>query len=177
MKYTTQIESPIGALTLVSDGVALVGVYMESTRHEPEIDRGWTRDDSARPFPEARRQFGAYFAGDLREFDLPLAAAGTAFQKTVWGELQKIPYGSTISYGELARRVGNPNASRAVGLANGQNPLSIVIPCHRVIGANGKLVGYGGGLDRKKVLLELEGAVDRHNLFSAKEVAGIAPLQ
>ena len=102
------------------------------------------------------RQLKAYFAGELENFDLPLSPQGTPFQQRVWGELQKIPYGDTISYGELARRIGNPKASRAVGLANGSNPISIVIPCHRVIGANGKLTGYGGGLPIKEKLLALE---------------------
>jgi methylated-DNA-[protein]-cysteine S-methyltransferase len=105
---------------------------------------------------EPVRQLRAYFAGELKDFDLPLAPKGTEFQQNVWAELCKIPYGETISYGELARRIGNPNASRAVGLANGSNPIPVVIPCHRVIGANGKLTGYGGGLPIKERLLALE---------------------
>ena len=105
---------------------------------------------------DAVRQLKAYFAGELENFDLSLSPQGTPFQQKVWSELQKIPYGKTISYGELARRIGNPKASRAVGLANGSNPISIVIPCHRVIGANGKLTGYGGGLPIKEKLLALE---------------------
>jgi methylated-DNA-[protein]-cysteine S-methyltransferase len=117
------------------------------------------RDDDAVPFVEAKRQLAAYFRGDLEEFDLPLAPAGTEFQRRVWQELARIPYGATISYGELARRVGNPKAARAVGLANGRNPVPIVVPCHRVIGSDGRLSGYGGGLGRKEALLALERAV------------------
>ena len=118
------------------------------------IGAHWRRD--AAPFAEARRQFEAYFNGELAEFELALAPRGSDFQCRVWAALCDIPYGITISYGELAQRIGNPNASRAVGLANGANPLAIVVPCHRVIGANGSLTGYGGGLPTKKFLLELE---------------------
>jgi len=114
----------------------------------------WQEDSPA--FAEVLRQLRAYFAGELENFDLPLAPEGTAFQKKVWDELCQIPYGETISYGALAKRIGNPNASRAVGLANGSNPIPIVIPCHRVIGSNGKLTGYGGGLPIKEKLLALE---------------------
>jgi methylated-DNA-[protein]-cysteine S-methyltransferase len=109
----------------------------------------------------AERQLGEYFAGNRNTFDLPLAAVGTPFQRRVWDALRKIPYGETISYGELARRVGQPTAARAVGLANGKNPISIVVPCHRVIGSSGKLIGYGGGLGRKQTLLALERTRDR----------------
>jgi methylated-DNA-[protein]-cysteine S-methyltransferase len=157
MIYYTYIDSPIETLLLTSDGASLTGLYMVERRHGPEeVDPTWTHDDNAAPFPEARQQLAAYFEGRLTEFDLPLLMDGTEFQKRVWEELTRIPYGVTISYGELARRIGNPNGSRAVGLANGRNPISIIVPCHRVIGANGKLVGYGGGLPRKEALLALE---------------------
>lgn len=156
MFYCDTFDTPIGALRLVSDGLHLCGLYMG----EEHFDRATTgqpmRHDSA-PFVDIKRQLEAYFAGELRTFDLPLAAAGTEFQKRVWRELCTIPYGQTINYGELARRVGNPKASRAVGLANGRNPISIVVPCHRVIGADGTLTGYGGGLPRKRWLLQHEG--------------------
>src|SRR5205823_1056391 len=142
-----------------SDGDALTGLYMTVSTHGPAVGEGWVRKDDAAPFPEAKRQLAAYFDGVLTEFDLPLALDGTEFQKRVWRALLNIPYGQTISYGELARRIGNPNGSRAVGLANGRNPISIIVPCHRVIGANGKLVGYGGGLPRKEALLNFEFAV------------------
>jgi methylated-DNA-[protein]-cysteine S-methyltransferase len=156
MTYYTVIESPIDPLTLVSDGVCLTGVYMAEHRHAPCLDSEWVEKADAAPFPAAIRQLRAYFEGTLQQFDLPLAPHGTSFQKQVWIELTRIPYGATISYGELARRVGNANASRAVGLANGKNPIPIIVPCHRVIGANGKLTGFGGGLWRKEKLLGLE---------------------
>jgi methylated-DNA-[protein]-cysteine S-methyltransferase len=156
MTYYTYTESPIGRLLLTSDGAALTGLFMESHRHAPENTEGWVRDDEAAPFPAARQQLAGYFAGTLQEFDLPLALHGTPFQQKVWNELRNIPFGQTWSYGELARRIGQPTASRAVGLANGKNPISVIVPCHRVIGASGKLVGYGGGLDRKSTLLRLE---------------------
>jgi methylated-DNA-[protein]-cysteine S-methyltransferase len=130
-------------------------------QHGPEIGADWVHDDEAAPFAKVKHQLAAYFAGQLQQFDLPLQLQGTAFQQRVWEELNRIPYGSTISYGELARRVGNPNASRAVGLANGRNPVSLIVPCHRVIGANSKLTGYGGGLSRKEALLTFESAVLR----------------
>jgi methylated-DNA-[protein]-cysteine S-methyltransferase len=146
-------------LLLTSDGKALVGLYMVEQKYGPEIGEGWVRDDSIEPFGEAKRQLAAYFDGRLRDFDLPLTMHGTEFQRKVWDELLLIPFGSTVSYGELARRVGDPKASRAVGTANGRNPISIIVPCHRVIGANGKLTGYGGGLWRKDALLTFESMV------------------
>lgn len=153
-RYYTHYDSPVGPVLLVSDGVALTGLYLN---HPPLPADGWREDADAVPFPEARRQLDAYFAGDLRgAFDLPLALGGTDFQRRVWDELRGIPYGETISYGELARRVGDPKAARAVGMANGRNPISIVVPCHRVVGAGGKLVGYSGGLPRKSALLAHE---------------------
>lgn len=152
MKLYTKLDSPVGPLTLTSDGRALTGILMESA---PE-GTGWTRDDGAAPFAEARAQLQAYFRGERTEFDLPLAPRGTPFQEKVWKELRRIPYGKTCSYGDIARRIGRPKACRAVGLANGRNPISIVVPCHRVIGADGSLTGYGGGLANKKTLLELE---------------------
>jgi methylated-DNA-[protein]-cysteine S-methyltransferase len=143
--------SPLGDLLLLADDRGLLGLYLPDPRHAPP--RGHRADA---PFAAAREQLDAYFAGDLHRFDLPLAPAGTPFQMRVWEELTKIPFGETISYRELAERIGSPRAVRAVGLANGRNPLSIVVPCHRVIGADGTLVGYGGGLERKRWLLEHE---------------------
>lgn len=154
--YYTRIESPIESLLLASDGEALTSLFMMSQRHGPYFSESWIRDDNVRPFAEARKQMQAYFAGELTEFDLPLNMIGTEFQKIVWRELQNIPFGATISYGQLAQRVGNPSASRAVGAANGRNPISIIVPCHRVIGSNGKLTGYGGGMERKEWLLTHE---------------------
>jgi methylated-DNA-[protein]-cysteine S-methyltransferase len=148
------MESPIGEITVTSlDGV-LTGVHMHEQRHRPSLPPGCIRDDAA--LAPVVAQLQAYFAGQLTDFDLPMEMQGTDFQRRVWSGLCEIPYGHTISYGELARWVGSPKASRAVGLANGRNPIAIVVPCHRVIGADGSLTGYGGGLDRKVWLLEHE---------------------
>jgi methylated-DNA-[protein]-cysteine S-methyltransferase len=154
--YTT-IESPVSTLLLTANDTALTGLYMNTD--PPDVRRNGTRCEDSALFEEAKRQLTAYFDGKLTQFDLPLAPDGTEFQQRVWAELQNIPFGETISYGELARRIGNPNASRAVGLANGRNPLSIIVPCHRVVGANGKLTGYSGGLSRKEALLKLEAEI------------------
>ncbi|GGI04161.1 methylated-DNA--[protein]-cysteine S-methyltransferase [Egicoccus halophilus] len=150
------LDTPIGPVTLVvDDDGALTGCYLDAQRHLPASDGFGPRDDTA--VAGAARQLTEYFAGERRTFDLPLAlATGTPFQQRVWQALGEIPYGETISYGELAARIGQPTASRAVGLANGRNPISIVVPCHRVVGANGTLTGYGGGLTRKQALLDLE---------------------
>jgi methylated-DNA-[protein]-cysteine S-methyltransferase len=150
----TRVESPIGELLLVGDGHALHGLHMQDGRTAVPIHREWRRADE--PFAHVRSQLSEYFAGGRVEFDVPLAMAGTPFQRRVWGALQRIPYGETTTYGELARRVGQPSASRAVGLANGRNPIAVIVPCHRVIGSDGSLTGYGGGLERKRLLLELE---------------------
>ncbi len=151
------LASPIGPLTLVAEDGMLTGLYMDTRGRQPGSDvLGGTGDPQDEPFASAARQLEDYFAGGLAVFDLPLAPAGTQFQRRVWAALQTIPYGQTWSYGQLARTVGNASASRAVGLANGRNPIAVVIPCHRVIGADGSLTGYGGGLDRKRFLLGLE---------------------
>lgn len=150
----TRMESPLGRLLLVGDDSGLRRIEFVDGRRTVEADPQW--HDDAEQFREVIRQLRAYFGGERESFDLPLAPEGTPFQLAVWKRLCEIPYGETISYGELARRVGNPNASRAVGLANGSNPIPVVIPCHRVIGSNGKLTGYGGGLPIKEKLLALE---------------------
>ncbi|TGB03143.1 methylated-DNA--[protein]-cysteine S-methyltransferase [Streptomyces sp. MZ04] len=152
----TLIDSPYGPLTLVSTDGTLSGLYMTEQRHRPPEETFGDRDPA--PFGEAISQLEAYFAGELTEFDLPLRLDGTPFQRTVWRQLQLIPYGETRTYGQLADALGKPNASRAVGLANGKNPIGVIVPCHRVIGAGGALTGYGGGLERKQRLLALEGA-------------------
>lgn len=149
-----RIRTPIGPIVLAGDGEALGFVGLPESRHPLDIPPEWVH--SAQAFTQAKHQFDAYFAGELTDFDLPLAPQGTEFQQRVWMALRAIPYATTISYVELARRIGNPKASRAVGLANGANPLSIIVPCHRVIGANGSLTGYGGGLMAKRHLLDLE---------------------
>ena len=150
----TRMASPVGPLMLVADEAGLRRIDFVNGRSPVRSDPHWR--ESAEYLGETVRQLLAYFAGELEAFDLPLVPQGTPFQLAVWKRLCEIPYGETISYGELARRVGNPNASRAVGLANGSNPIPIVIPCHRVIGSNGKLTGYGGGLPIKEKLLALE---------------------
>jgi len=152
--YYAWMDSPVGRLLIAGDQSGLRCILFAEGRSGVRPEPGWQENPAS--LDEAVRQLRAYFAGALREFDLAVAPEGTPFQKRVWQELLRIPYGSTISYGELARRIGKPNASRAVGLANGANPISIVIPCHRVIGSNGKLTGYGGGLDKKEWLLALE---------------------
>ena len=152
------IESPVGPLILAGDDSALACLWFAAGKSPAEPRPEW-RPGAPVPVREAERQLAAYYAGRMRDIDLPLAPSGTPFQLRVWEELRRIPYGETISYGDLARRIGQPTASRAVGLANGSNPIAIVIPCHRVIGANGKLTGYGGGLPIKEHLLSLEGAL------------------
>jgi methylated-DNA-[protein]-cysteine S-methyltransferase len=153
MKYTT-IDSPIGPLLVAGDDAALKLLWFVNGRHVATPDPTWV--EAPRAFREVAGQLTAYFAGRLRAFDVPVAPGGTPFQSRVWRALQDIPYGETESYGALATRIGDPKAVRAVGLANGANPISIIIPCHRVIGANGSLIGYGGGLPTKRALLSLE---------------------
>ena len=152
----TVFESPVGDLVLTAVDGRLSGLYMENHRHRPAFDTFGPLDPG--PFGAVVEQLGAYFDGTLTAFDLPLALHGTPFQRIVWDALREIPYGETISYGELAERISRPSAVRAVGLANGRNPVSIVVPCHRVVGSTGSLTGYGGGIERKRHLLALETA-------------------
>lgn len=154
--YYTYIESPIGELLLTADGDALTGVYMNEHKNGVGLGADWIAQETP-IISDAKRQLGEYFTGTRKTFDLVVTPpSGTPFQHTVWRELRNIPYGETITYGELARRVGDANASRAVGAANGRNPVSIIVPCHRVIGASGKLTGYAGGESRKAFLLAHE---------------------
>lgn len=155
MRYTT-IDSPLGALLVARDDEGITTLLLPTGRHRAEPEPEWVRDDDA--FADIRGQLGEYFAGERTEFDLPLHMIGTPFQRRVWAALLEIPCGETRSYGELAETLHAPGSARAVGLANGQNPLSIVVPCHRVIGANGSLTGYGGGLPAKRWLLDHEAA-------------------
>lgn len=154
MASYSYFESPVGPLLLAADDAGLGEISFAKNGRPAPPKPDWKENPAA--LREVIRQLRAYFAGELENFDLPLAPRGTEFQQNVWSKLCQIPYGETISYGELARRIGNPNASRAVGLANGSNPIPIIIPCHRVIGSNGKLTGYGGGLPIKEKLLGLE---------------------
>ncbi|HUJ93554.1 MAG TPA: methylated-DNA--[protein]-cysteine S-methyltransferase [Candidatus Bathyarchaeia archaeon] len=153
LAYTT-MQSAIGPLMLAGDEHGLHLVYFMNGRRPKTPNRDWTEDHQ--PFKEVVAQLKAYFSGKLRDFDLPLVLKGTDFQLAVWRRLQRIPYGETTSYGAIARELGAPEAARAVGLANGSNPIPIIVPCHRVIGSNGDLTGFGGGLPLKKTLLELE---------------------
>jgi methylated-DNA-[protein]-cysteine S-methyltransferase len=153
--FFSTLETPIGRLLLVArSGGHLSGLYMEDHARGPLQDAGWIQDEAL--FAEARRQVRAYFDGARTSFDLPLSFGGTPFQRRVWEALRGIPFGETITYAELARRVGAPNGSRAVGGANARNPISIVVPCHRVVGSDGSLTGYAGGEARKRWLLDLE---------------------
>jgi methylated-DNA-[protein]-cysteine S-methyltransferase len=167
--YTQSVVvSPIGPLTLVAADGGLAGVYMDAQRHLPPA---WALGEPSGPdgpdaalLAETADQLAGYFAGERTGFELPLVLDGTGFQRGVWAALRDIPYGETICYGELACRIGNASASRAVGLANGKNPISIIVPCHRVVGSDGSLTGYGGGLDRKRFLLALEQRVSGQTL-------------
>ncbi|WP_407549008.1 methylated-DNA--[protein]-cysteine S-methyltransferase [Streptomyces sp. Pv4-95] len=155
--HTVVDDTPVGPLTLVAEGSALTGLYMTDQRHRPPQENfGLPADPREEPYAATIAQLTAYFRGELTTFDLPLALRGTPFQRRVWAALCTIPYGETLSYGQLAARLGAPSAARAVGLANGRNPVGIIVPCHRVVGANGSLTGYGGGLDRKRRLLDFE---------------------
>jgi methylated-DNA-[protein]-cysteine S-methyltransferase len=163
--YWHQMKSPVGALLLAGDATALTNVYFQSGRHPRQPASGWRRD--AAPFADVVRELEEYFAGERRTFGVALAPRGTPFQLSVWQALRAIPYGQTLSYGDLARRLGSPTGARAVGLANGANPLPIIVPCHRVIGADGSLTGFGGGLPIKRALLALEGAECVVDLFDS----------
>ncbi|HEX8724746.1 MAG TPA: methylated-DNA--[protein]-cysteine S-methyltransferase [Gemmatimonadaceae bacterium] len=159
------MPSPVGNLTLAAGAHGLAAVYFERHAHGPDAHEraAWLPDDGGNPesgiLARARDQLTAYFAGERTTFDLPLSPAGTPFQLRVWAELRRMAFGATRSYGELALALGSPGAARAVGAANGRNPISIVVPCHRVVGANGSLTGFGGGIERKRWLLAHEAAV------------------
>jgi methylated-DNA-[protein]-cysteine S-methyltransferase len=161
MKCHTVVDSPVGRLTLVATDGVLSGLYMEQQRHRPMAETFGEPDPE--PFGPVITQLEEYFAGARTTFDVPITFRGTDFQRTVWQALCDIPYGHKVSYGQLADRLGRPTASRAVGLANGKNPISIIVPCHRVVGSTGDLTGYGGGLERKRFLLDFEGGALVYN--------------
>lgn len=150
----TELPTPVGSLLLTANDTAITGIYFPTRDRKPKGRAG-----SSALLAQACQQLSEYFAGSRTTFDLPLEPGGTAFQQSVWDALRTIPYGTTTSYGAIARRLGDVRATRAVGAANGQNPIPIVVPCHRVVGARGELTGFGGGLDRKRWLLEHEGAL------------------
>jgi methylated-DNA-[protein]-cysteine S-methyltransferase len=167
--YYTYIDSPLGRICLEGDGDFLTGLHMPDHKHWSGIDPSWQQTDS--PFVTIRDQLTEYFAGERQQFDVPLKLTGTPFQNRVWQELARIPFGETITYAELARRIGRPTAFRAVGHANGQNPISIIVPCHRVVATSGQLTGYGGGLPNKQWLLEHECRVKNCSTRSHSPVA------
>jgi methylated-DNA-[protein]-cysteine S-methyltransferase len=164
--FFARFPSLIGPILVLSDGDALTGLYMEPHKYGPSIDPSWIEDEPR--LRGVREQLDAYFAGTRARFDVPLAPRGTAFQKAVWHALTTIPYGSTTTYREIAKIIGRPEAVRAVGAANGRNPISIIVPCHRVVGSDGSLVGYAGGIPLKRRLLDLE--------RSASVAARVTPL-
>jgi methylated-DNA-[protein]-cysteine S-methyltransferase len=153
MRYS-YVQSPLGGLLVTRDDDGLTGLCLPTGRYPQRVRDEWQRDDDA--FDDVRHELGEYFAGALQDFTVPLSPRGSAFQKQVWRALAEIPYGETTSYGKVAVSIGHPDGARAVGVANGQNPIPIIVPCHRVIGADGSLTGYGGGLDAKRWLLDHE---------------------
>lgn len=157
-------ETPVGALLIVARDETVSGLYMLQGKHSPDREAAGPRGSDSF-LQNVGTQLREYFGGERTEFDLAVDAVGTPFQRTVWDQLSTIDYGTTWTYGQLARAIGQPTASRAVGLANGRNPVSIIVPCHRVIGADGSLTGYGGGIENKKTLLRLEGSVVGSTLF------------
>ena len=154
-----RMHMSLGTMFATAEGGALTGIYYEGGRHAPAISPQWVEDPDDATLAECARQLADFFAGTRQRFDLPLAPAGTPFQQRVWHEIAAIPYGETITYAELARRAGAAGSARAAGAATGRNPLSIVVPCHRVVGSSGSLTGYAGGLERKTRLLKIEGAL------------------
>lgn len=164
-RYLIVDPTPIGPVTLLADGDELIGLYLEVHKHGADPSGYGERVETDPLLDEAARQLTQYFTGARTKFELPLRPMGTDFQQRVWRALSEIPFGQTWSYGELAEHIGSPTASRAVGLANGRNPISIVIPCHRVIGANGSMTGYGGGIERKRWLLSHESGTGEDSLF------------
>jgi methylated-DNA-[protein]-cysteine S-methyltransferase len=165
-------ESPVGKLLLVAEDGVLIGLHFVGGRHPVHPERGWTHDERASPLPSARRQLREYFTGERADFDLPIRLDGTEFQRRVWEVIARIPPGKTITYAQLAEASGAPGSSRAAGAATGRNPIAIIVPCHRVVGSSGSLTGYGGGLDRKRLLLQLEGVSvppEEQSLFARSE--------
>lgn len=165
MKTFTTIDSPLGALTAVATHGVLSALYMENAAHRPPDDALDAVEDGSAGFDQLRAELGEYFAGERQTFTVPTAAVGSPFQHRVWAALGRIPYGRTRSYGEIAHDLGDPRTVRAVGAANGRNPICIIVPCHRVVGADGTLTGYAGGLERKEILLALENPARARPLF------------
>jgi methylated-DNA-[protein]-cysteine S-methyltransferase len=175
MIHYSRFVTPVGTMIATAVGGALTGLYFEHGRHAPAVDASWKADPASTPLRECARQLGEYIEGARREFQLPLAPQGSEFQRRVWIEIARIPFGETLTYAELAQRAGAPGAARAAGAATGRNPLSIIVPCHRVVGSDGSLTGYAGGIERKERLLRLEGALSHQGeLIARHEGTGAA---
>ncbi len=159
MRYYDFYDSPQGQMLLVAGDEGLSGVYFDGQKYHPRVASQWRRDAGHAPLRQARRELAEYFGGERKRFDTPLAAEGTVFQRSVWKAIASVGFGETITYGELARRAGCPGSARAAGAATGRNPIGIIVPCHRILGSNGSLTGYAGGLDRKRALLALESGI------------------
>ena len=159
MRYYDLYESPQGQMLLVADSEGLSGVYFDGQKYLPQVESDWRRDARHAPLSQAKRELAEYFGGERKRFESPLAPRGTAFQQSVWKAISTVGFGKTITYSELAHRAGFPGSARASGAATGRNPLSIIVPCHRIVGSNGSLTGYAGGLDRKRALLALESGI------------------
>ena len=166
MRYFSTYTSPLGKMLVVASADGLVGLHFFGQKYFPRIDKGWREDGDVAPIRQTVAQLDRYFAGERLRFDVPLAPYGTKYQHAVWKAIASVPYGETISYGELARRAGYPESPRAAGAATGQNPIGVIVPCHRIIGANGSLTGYAGGLDKKRALLALEAGYAQTRLAS-----------
>ena len=156
MQYYDFYDSPHGQMLLVANDEGLAGVYFEGQKYSPQVAPGWRRDPDHAPLRDGKRELAEYFASKRERFETPLAPHGTPFQRAVWNAISTVAFGETITYGELARRAGYPGSVRAAGAATGRNPLTILVPCHRIVGSTGSLTGYAGGLERKRALLVLE---------------------
>jgi len=161
MTRYARFDSPLGPVVMVAEDDGLTHVDFVGAKYERPVAPDWIEDPQAPALAACRRQLAEYFAGERTQFDLPLAPRGSTFQRRVWQEIARVPYGETITYAELARRSGAPGQARAAGAATGRNPIGVVVPCHRIVGSDGSLTGYAGGLERKRGLLELEGAIQR----------------
>ncbi len=159
MLYYDYYHSPRGRMLLVADHHALTGVYFAGQKYHPRIDKDWKRADTHAPISQAKRELSEYFDGQRKRFTVKIAPQGTPFQRAIWKAIAGVPFGHTIAYGQLAARAGYPGSARAAGAATGRNPLGIIVPCHRIVGSNGSLTGYAGGLTKKRALLALEGCV------------------
>jgi methylated-DNA-[protein]-cysteine S-methyltransferase len=158
MRYYDFYESPHGRILLVASGDGLTGAYFDSQKYHPQIEPEWRPDRHHAPLRQAKEELAEYFRGQRKRFETPLAPEGTPFQRTIWLAISSVAFGETITYGDLANRAGYPGSARAAGAATGRNPISIIVPCHRIVGSDGSLTGYAGGLERKRALLALEGA-------------------